>query len=87
MGHTGFQGLDPRTDINRAMKMLAVLQALHMVQLAQGLTQKVYPMSILSPSAGTQGRDLSWPFMCVSIMFSKEALQALRAGDSPRGRA
>ena len=24
--------------------------------------------------------DLSWPFMCVSIMFTKEALQALRRG-------
>ena len=65
--------------------MLAVLQALHMVQLAENLTKKIYPMSILSPSVVTQGRDLSWPFMCVSIMFSKEALQALRAGDPPRG--
>ena len=24
--------------------------------------------------------DTSWPFMCVSIMFTKEALQALRRG-------
>ena len=63
------------------MKMFAVLQALHMVQITQELTKKVYPMSILSPTAETHGRDLSWPFMCVSIMFSKEALQALRAGD------
>jgi hypothetical protein len=24
--------------------------------------------------------DLSWPFMCVSIMFTKEAIQLLRSG-------
>lgn len=26
------------------------------------------------------GVDLTWPFMCVSIMFTKEALQCLRGG-------
>lgn len=25
--------------------------------------------------------DNSWPFMCVSIMFTKESIQALRRGD------
>ena len=24
--------------------------------------------------------DLTWPFMCVSIMFTKEALKAMRSG-------
>lgn len=28
----GFQGLDPRTDVNRSMKMLALLQVTTMVQ-------------------------------------------------------
>jgi hypothetical protein len=74
--------LDPRTDVNRAMKMLAVLQALHFVQspATADVARRLYQMSLLFPSATTQGRDLSWPFMCVSIMFTKEALQALRAG-------
>lgn len=34
-----------------------------------------------NPSATGKGmNDTSWPFMCVSIMFSKEALQNLRSG-------
>jgi hypothetical protein len=69
-------------DVNRAMKMLAILQVRHMVETNRELTAKLYQMSILLPDGGidTNGRDLSWPFMCVAIGFTKEAIQALRSG-------
>lgn len=31
-------------------------------------------------SSSSRSVDSSWPFMCVSIMFTKESLQALRRG-------
>ena len=74
----GFQGSDPRTDINRSMKMLAVLQAARLAEQDRALSQLLYGLSI------DKGRDAkldqSWPFVCVSIMFTKEAVQALRSG-------
>ncbi len=100
----GFQGSDPRTDLNRSMKMLTIvlvsailrrsqsifllllLRVLQMINLIDNdptLARTAYRMStavaITQPKVG-RPIDLSWPFMCVSIMFTKEALQALRSG-------
>lgn len=44
-----------------------------MVEKATALTSAAYAISILKISDLTGGHDLSWPFMCVSIMFTKEA--------------
>ena len=44
-----------------------------MVEKAKSLTSAAYAVSILKISDLTGGHDLSWPFMCVSIMFTKEA--------------
>lgn len=44
-----------------------------MVEKAKSLTSAAYGVSILKISDLTGGHDLSWPFMCVSIMFTKEA--------------
>lgn len=71
----GFQGLDPRTDINRAMKMLAVLLTLFFVE-----THKEVALRLHSYSNGTGGMRETWPFFCVALMFTKQALQALRSG-------
>ena len=81
----GFQGSDPCTDINRAMKLFSLLQALHFVMKhAFGRdARKAYRLSILVPEHPDNhtGKDLSWPFMCVSISFTKEAIVALRTGE------
>lgn len=37
------------------------------------------PTSVAERNARA-AQDASWPFMCVAIMFTKEALQALRKG-------
>lgn len=37
------------------------------------------PTSIAERNARA-ANDMSWPFMCVAIMFTKESLQALRKG-------
>lgn len=37
------------------------------------------PQSIAERNARS-AKDTSWPFMCVAIMFTKEALQCLRRG-------
>jgi hypothetical protein len=88
----GFQGVDPRTDLNRAMKMLAVLQALHLLETYPELARQCYAISeSYVPNRSALGsstsalradptKDVSWPFMCVSLMFTREALQALRSG-------
>jgi hypothetical protein len=63
------------------------MQALHYVEdatLEEALS--VHALSLLTPNH-PQNRykggatDLSWPFMCVSISFTKEALVALRTGE------
>lgn len=75
----GFQGTDPRTDVNRSMKMLSVLQMLHLVEkyetFARNLCQLANTMSVPGSKL-----DTSWPLFCVSIGFTKEALQSLRGG-------
>ena len=80
----GFQGLDPRTDINRSMKMFALVQALHLVTQRTSEAQRLHDLSTRTASVLTNGQDLSWPFMCVSILFTKEAIQALRSGSLNR---
>lgn len=79
----GFQGNDPRTDINRAMKLFALLQALHFVVKYGREAKQAHYLSSLVPEHkdNDTGRDLSWPFMCVSISFTKEAIVALRTGE------
>ena len=92
--HIGFQGLDPCTDVNRAMRLLAVYQMLQFTEKEHfELCQSLYQLSRLdslhkeNPSIDGTGRngqgkqDLSWPFFCVSISFTKEALIALRTGE------
>jgi hypothetical protein len=79
----GFQGLDPATDVNRAMKMLALLQALHYCEYYGDESKDLHYLSILTKEHIDNGsdKDLSWPFMCVSINFTKLALVALRQGE------
>jgi hypothetical protein len=79
----GFQGSDPCTDVNRSMKLFALLQALHYV-LKFGIEAKAaHRLSVLVPGHkdNAVGTDLSWPFMCVSISFTKEAIVAMRTGE------
>ena len=79
----GFQGIDPRTDLNRNMKFFAIVQMLHFLECETILAKELYKAS--RNSGGGQGiLDMSWPFMCVSIMFTKEAMQALRSGSLNR---
>lgn len=79
----GFQGNDPCTDINRSMKLFALLQALHYVLRHGREAKQSHYLSSLVPEHkdNDTGRDLSWPFMCVSISFTKEAVVALRTGE------
>jgi hypothetical protein len=62
------------------MKMLALLQVLNIVETKKSVVDRLYIMSNLIPSSTTDNHDLSWPFMCVSIMFTKESVQAMRSG-------
>jgi len=85
----GFQGMDPRTDVNRAMKMFAVLQILHLLETFPRLARQCHAISEsyvpgrTASSASLRAdptKDVSWPFMCVSIMFTRETVQAFRSG-------
>jgi hypothetical protein len=78
----GFQGLNPQSDLNRSMKMLTLLQTAHMCETQPELAQKLYTLSLLDMDTGARpgAVDRSWPFMCVSIGFTKNALGVLRSG-------
>jgi len=80
----GFQGQDPRTDVNRSMKMFAILQMLHLVYTYPKLACEWHQLSESYQPNGPNGPkptiDISWPFMCVSIMFTKEVIVAFRSG-------
>lgn len=103
----GFQGLDPRTDINRSMKMFAVLQVhrstcyayslfaycnrcicmllkqvLHLVENFQSFARDLHQLSnvFIRNADGEILKDLTWPFFCVSIGFTKHAVQTFRSG-------
>eukprot|EP01035_Chromulina_nebulosa_P020196 gene20196-26214_t len=82
----GFQGIDPCTDLNRSMKMFAVLQAHYLIDQDYYFARDLHE---LSQSENTNHHnykpkkgeiDPSWPFMCVSVMFTRETIQALRRG-------
>lgn len=78
----GFQGRDPRTDLNRSMKLLSVLQMLAFLQMNPTLSRQLFDLSLSATPAMPRAQsheDKSWPFMCVAVMFTKEALQALRS--------
>ncbi len=78
----GFQGLDPSTDINRSMKMFAILQVLHFVDASPGdLCFQAFKLSTNFEKMKGLKIDNSWPFFVTSIGFTKEAIQALRRGD------
>ena len=54
-------------------------QMLHFIEHEPSLARKMH--SISKETAGGRGiTDKSWPFFCVSIGFSKEAIQAMRSG-------
>eukprot|EP01039_Chlorochromonas_danica_P004405 gene4405-4827_t len=78
----GFQGSDPRTDLNRSMKILSVIQALHFLHSNAAFFKQVFKLSGSDQPAlprALASEDTSWPFMCVMVMFTKEAIQALRS--------
>jgi hypothetical protein len=52
---------------------LSPSQTLRMVESTSNLVRMSFALSNFTPSPATGGLDLSWPFMCVSIMFTKEA--------------
>jgi hypothetical protein len=78
----GFQGSDPRTDINRSMKCLSLLQIVHFTEKQPALAKALFAMSNCSSTNLSTRAEMekSWPFLCVSIMFTKESLSALRQG-------
>lgn len=79
----GFQGRDPRTDLNRSMKLLSVLQMMHFLHSNPLLCRQVFRMSQSDrppASSGVASDDSSWPYACVAVLFTKEALQLLRSG-------
>ncbi|CAM9227852.1 unnamed protein product [Ectocarpus fasciculatus] len=68
----GFQGTDPCTDLNRSMGIFALFQVLHLLESQLGFAMVLYRLSLADVTG--------WPFMCVSIGFTKEALGVLRRG-------
>lgn len=68
----GFQGSDPRTDLNRSIKCLAIIQLLALIEADTTFAMELYAL------ANAQGND--WPFACTSIAFSKDALVELDSG-------
>jgi len=68
------------------MKVLAILQMLAFLDRSCPLCRYLFQLSQssspqLRDNAKSGKFDSSWPFMCVSIMFTKEALQSLRRVD------
>ncbi|CAM9605659.1 unnamed protein product, partial [Hapterophycus canaliculatus] len=68
----GFQGTDPCTDLNRSMGIFALLQVLYFLDTQPALAIRLYRLSVVDVTG--------WPFLCVSIGFTKEALGVLRRG-------
>ncbi|CAM9392164.1 unnamed protein product, partial [Laminaria digitata] len=68
----GFQGTDPCTDLNRSMGVFSLLQVLYLLE-----TQPAFAATIFRCSTA----DVTgWPFLCVSIGFTKGAVDVLRQG-------
>lgn len=68
----GFQGSDPRTDLNRSIKCLAIIQLLALIEADTTFAMELHTL------ANLQGSD--WPLACTSIAFSKDALVELHSG-------
>jgi hypothetical protein len=58
------------------------IKVLHFLEYEPQLAKKLHELSVVTGGKGIT--DMSWPFMCVSIMFTKEAIQGLRSGDLNR---
>lgn len=76
----GFQGLDPATDLNRTMGLFALLQMLSFLEEDAALALELHRLSTVTDRPVSIGADSSWPFLCVSIGISVDAIQALRSG-------
>eukprot|EP01031_Cornospumella_fuschlensis_P031129 gene31129-37621_t len=78
----GFQGHDPRSDLNRSMKMLAPLLLLRLLEERRQLARALFHLSQSDqpqpPRAAGAGPDTSWPFALVCIHMTKLSLQLLR---------
>ncbi|CAM9239806.1 unnamed protein product, partial [Choristocarpus tenellus] len=59
----GFRGRDPSTDLNDSHGIFSLLQVLHFLESQPSLVNKLYRLSL--------ALDTGWPFMCVSIDFTK----------------
>ncbi|CAM9731746.1 unnamed protein product, partial [Pylaiella littoralis] len=69
----GFQGIDPCTDLNRSMGMFALFQqVLYLLETQLEFAMVLYRLSLADVTG--------WPFLCVSIGFTKEAVRVLRRG-------
>lgn len=53
---------------------------LHFVDYYPKLALELHKLSLQKDEFNGKVFDQSWPFMCVSIMFTKEAIQGLRKG-------
>ena len=60
-----------------------------MIDMEEYLSEKLFALSIFGREKnsihkeiqrGNSVLDLTWPFMCVSVLFTKETLQTFRAG-------
>ena len=67
-----FQGADPRTDVNRSMCCLAILQLVHFIEKESKLAHKAYRYA--------NHDHKHWPYACTSIGFTLQAVQKLRDG-------
>lgn len=68
----GFQGADPSTDLNRSMGIWSVLQALYFLETQPALCLEAMQTSIDSVA--------HWPFMLVSIGFTRQVRQQAAGG-------
>ena len=63
----GFQGSDPRTDVNRSVRCFALLQLLALIDDEPDLARDLLNLA--------HAKD--WPLVCTSINFSRDALDDL----------
>ena len=86
--------VNARSITNCISKLFAVLQALHFTEAeyladcraCHALSELTpqHPLNTMPAGSGRNGNgkmDLSWPFFCVSISFTKEAIVAVRTGE------
>jgi ELMO/CED-12 family len=69
----GFQGIDPCTDLNRSQGILSILQVMMFIEQQHEYAAAIHRASAVSGALG-------WPFMCVAIGFTKEAVGVFRRG-------